>query len=329
MGSKYPFKNLVFQGGGVLGVTYAGAVRVLESEGILEQVEGVAGTSAGAMASMLLGLRYNVDQMEAILLDTDFKRFTTEAKPLDFRDRYGWYSVRPLRDWLRGLIQKAGEHLQGKDLTGDESFADFQKLGCREIRVFATDLNTRSIAEFNVERTPDIRVVDAVTASLSIPAFFQSFQFPDNKPNNHIYVDGGALLNYPIMAFDPRRGKVNQETLGFVLDEDDDLGAVSDLGFGTFRNWAEHLYETVKRVQFNLLSMHEEHKERTAFLDVGMISPVDFEISHEQKLELIENGKRGTEDYLRLYRLKSNPVYRLLKKAGLIDRPARKNSPSS
>ncbi|MCR9142560.1 MAG: patatin-like phospholipase family protein [bacterium] len=324
MAANYPFKNLVFQGGGVLGVTYAGVMRVLEAEGVLEQVERVAGTSAGAMASMLIGLRYSVDQLEEILLETDFKNFTTESKPLEFKDRYGWYSVRPLRTWLRGLIQNAGEHLKGEALSGDETFGDLNKLGCREIKVFATDLNTRSIAEFDHESTPDVRVVDAVCASLTIPAFFQSFQFPDNNPNDHIYVDGGALLNYPIMAFDPRRGKVNRETLGFALEEKDDLGSVSDLGFGTFRNWAEHLYETVKRVQSNLLNMHEEHKERTVFLDVGTISPVDFEITHEEKLELIENGKRATEDYLRLYRSRSNPVYKLLKKVGLVGSSGRK-----
>ncbi len=325
MGANLPFKNLVFQGGGVLGVTYAGAVRVLDENDILPSIERVAGTSAGAMASMLLSLRYDVDHLEKILLETDFRQFTTEAKPLDFRDRYGWYSVRPLRDWLRGLIQDAGLHLRGKKLSGDESFADFAKLGCRDIKVFATDLNTRSIAEFHRERTPDVRVVDAVCASLSIPAFFQSFQFPDGNPNDHIYVDGGALLNYPIMAFDPRRGKVNQETLGFALDEKDEFGTVSDLGFGTFRNWAEHLYETVKRVQFNLLNMHEEHKERTVFLDVGTVSPVDFEITHERKLELIENGKRATRDYLRWYRSKSNPVYRLLKSVGLMRSASRRS----
>ena len=323
MTAHYPFKNLVFQGGGVLGVCYAGAVRVLHEEGILEQVERVAGTSAGAIASLLLALRYDVDHIEKVLLKTDFKQFTTEAKPLEFRDRYGWDSVRPLHEWFRNHIKSAGEHL-GREMTGDETFADFQDLGCRGIKVFATDLNTRSVAEFHVERTPHIRVVDAVCASLSIPAFFQSFQFPDGKPNKHIYVDGGALLNYPIMAFDPRRGnKVNQETIGFSLEENDNLGVESDLGYGTFRNWAEHLYETVKRVQLNLLNMHEEHKARTVFIDVGTISPVDFEITLEQKQELIENGRRATQDYLQWYRYKTGLLYRTLKTFGLVGRASR------
>lgn len=318
MGASYPFHNLVFQGGGVLGVTYAGVVRVLADEGILDQIERVAGTSAGAIASLLLSLRYPVDRLEAILMETDFRSFTTESRPLEFKDRYGWYTVRPLQNWLRERVVEASDYLkpagQLDGLSGNETFADFSAMGCREIKVYATDLNTRSIAEFSYAKTPKVSVVDAVTASLSIPAFFQSFQFPDSNPNDHIYVDGGALLNYPIMAFDPPRGKVNKETLGFALEEQDSFGVVSDLGFGTFRLWAEHLYETVKRMQTNLVSMNPDHSRRTVFLDVGTISPVDFEISDDEKEELIEAGKRATQDYLRLHKTRSNPIFRLLKR---------------
>ena len=41
-------KNLVFKGGGVLGIAYAGAIEILEEKQILQQVQRVAGTSAGA-----------------------------------------------------------------------------------------------------------------------------------------------------------------------------------------------------------------------------------------------------------------------------------------
>ena len=43
----YHFKNLVFEGGGVKGIAYVGAMEVLDKEGILNNIERVAGTSAG------------------------------------------------------------------------------------------------------------------------------------------------------------------------------------------------------------------------------------------------------------------------------------------
>ena len=47
--SKYHFRNLVFEGGGVKGIAYVGALEVLDQEGILKDIKRVAGTSAGAM----------------------------------------------------------------------------------------------------------------------------------------------------------------------------------------------------------------------------------------------------------------------------------------
>jgi len=41
-------ENLVFEGGGVKGIAYAGAVQSLKNHSLLEKVKRVAGTSAGA-----------------------------------------------------------------------------------------------------------------------------------------------------------------------------------------------------------------------------------------------------------------------------------------
>lgn len=306
---RYPFKNLVFKGGGVLGVAYAGVVEVLARERILDAVENLAGTSAGAIASLLLSLRYDAVTLREIMLDLDFKRFTAKAEPLRFQDRYGWYSSEPVREWLEERIRKA--RAPG-ELSGKETFQEFKQLGCRNLLVFATSLNTRSSVEFSAAKTPDVRVVDAVLASLSIPGFFQSFQFPGNNPNNHIYVDGGAIMNFPITAFDvPARDKrrpprANPETIGFHLELLGTEAPASDLGFGTFGKWAQLLYETVKDLQSMMLLTYPEHFERTVFIDNGGISPIDFEITLEQKQWLIESGKQAVEGFLKLYRYKNS-----------------------
>ena len=45
-------ENLVFKGGGVLGIAYAGAIESLEEKGLLKNIKRVAGTSAGSNTSM-------------------------------------------------------------------------------------------------------------------------------------------------------------------------------------------------------------------------------------------------------------------------------------
>ena len=54
MPDAYRFRNLVFEGGGVKGVAYVGALNELHKRGILDSIERVGGTSAGAINAVLL-----------------------------------------------------------------------------------------------------------------------------------------------------------------------------------------------------------------------------------------------------------------------------------
>jgi NTE family protein len=55
----YSYKNLALEGGGVRGLAYAGALEVLEQKDILRNVERVAGSSAGAIAGLMISLGYD------------------------------------------------------------------------------------------------------------------------------------------------------------------------------------------------------------------------------------------------------------------------------
>ena len=70
---RYPFRNLVFQGGGAKAFAYHGALRVLENERILPHIERVAGVSAGAALAALLSMRLDVDEIVKVYqtFDTD------------------------------------------------------------------------------------------------------------------------------------------------------------------------------------------------------------------------------------------------------------------
>ncbi len=46
----------MFEGGGVKGIAYVGALDVLKAKEILKNIERVGGTSAGAINAILLGL---------------------------------------------------------------------------------------------------------------------------------------------------------------------------------------------------------------------------------------------------------------------------------
>jgi hypothetical protein len=72
---NYPYKNLVFEGGGVKGVAYAGVFEVLEQRQITPQIESVAGTSAGAITATMMALNYSADEFLKIMTTLNFEKF--------------------------------------------------------------------------------------------------------------------------------------------------------------------------------------------------------------------------------------------------------------
>ncbi|MFO7642865.1 MAG: patatin-like phospholipase family protein, partial [Desulfosarcina sp.] len=50
------FRNLVFEGGGVKGIAYVGAMQVLAQRGLLEDILRVGGTSVGAIQALMVAL---------------------------------------------------------------------------------------------------------------------------------------------------------------------------------------------------------------------------------------------------------------------------------
>lgn len=67
--------NLVFEGGGVKGISYVGALQELEARGKLKDVQRVGGTSAGAITTLLVGLGFTPDQIKEEMADLDFTYF--------------------------------------------------------------------------------------------------------------------------------------------------------------------------------------------------------------------------------------------------------------
>jgi NTE family protein len=69
------FRNLVFEGGGVRGIAYVGAMKVMEQHGALEHIFRVGGTSAGAINALIYALGYDLSDQNDILDRTNFAKF--------------------------------------------------------------------------------------------------------------------------------------------------------------------------------------------------------------------------------------------------------------
>lgn len=86
--SKFPkklrpeeVKYLALEGGGGKGFAYLGAIELLDERKILEQIEGVAGTSAGAITALMISLKMNSKEITEKIKNTDFNSFFDAALP--------------------------------------------------------------------------------------------------------------------------------------------------------------------------------------------------------------------------------------------------------
>lgn len=251
----YHFKNLVFEGGGVKGIAYIGAMQVLHSNGILSDIQRVGGTSAGAINATLFALGFTNTEQRKILKNLNFKNFMDDSwgvlRDADrLIDKFGWYKGDFFREWIGKLI----ENRLG---SSHATFRDLKEAGRPDLYVYETNLSTRFGERFSYEHTPTVRVADAVRISMSIPLFFAAVR----NIRNDVYVDGGVLNNYPIKLFDRKKYIVsdnkkkmalmtdyyekenesflkknpssspyifNKQTLGFRLDSKQEIGVFRD-----------------------------------------------------------------------------------------------------
>jgi NTE family protein len=291
---SYKFTNLVFEGGGVKGIAYAGALQVLTDCGILPQIKQVAGTSAGAITATLVALGYTAPEIKSIIMDMDFKKFEDGWDPLRLPTEYGLYKGDAFLTWIQKMI--AGKARKGPNAT----FADLYDQSGIGLFVFATDLNIYDVKQFSHLDTPNVPIAEAVRASMSIPMFFKAWKFSNNLPDDHIYVDGGVVLNYPLTVFDSPQFPDNPQTLGFFLYDKNGNKKPNTLAYDQLIPYCKALFETLLDSQVIDFDNNESMEKRSVKIDDFGIAATDFELTQQQKEQLYKSGLYYTEAYLKI-----------------------------
>jgi len=326
----YPFRNLVFEGGGVKGIAYVGALDILREKGILKDIKRVGGTSAGAINAILVALDYTMEDTQDILMTLDFNNFMDDSWGI-IRDskrlikKYGWYKGDFFHTWIGNRI---------KEKTGSENstFNDLKNQKFKDIYLIGTNLSTGFAEVFSYEHTPRMRVADAIRISMSIPLFFAAVR----NIRDDVYVDGGVFNNYPVKLFDrkkyvqtkdlakhirtpeyynsanatmPKTSSeyiYNKETLGFRLDTKQEIAVFRDGGepqhekIDDFFEYSWALLKSIMNVQNNT-HMHSDDWHRTVYIDTLDVNTTDFDLNVEKKRSLVAEGKSGVNKYFEWY----------------------------
>lgn len=329
-----PYKNLVFSGGGVLGIAYLGALRYFYETQIFSSVENLAGTSAGAITACLSCFNLPFSDLETLLGSLDYSKvpdkddqddriFTPDG---DFRSipqtikaqldkifgnidcvyrlikSYGWYSSQYFYSWIQAQIATQFDPNKKKP---PYTFADFEnpslhidKRPFKRLFIVGTDINRSVSRVFSYDATPNMEVAEAVRISMSVPLLFESISsdLGDSQSRTAtLYVDGGMLYNYPIDLFD--QDYTPDETLGLYFNSINKSANLNNIV--EFISAALSCSGSIQRA---LLDMNPQNLKRSISIYTSDISAFNFNIvtGDETYNFLVEQGYRAAEVYFSL-----------------------------
>jgi NTE family protein len=309
-------KNLVFEGAGLRGIAYCGAIKELENRKLIAGIEKVGGTSAGAVTALCISLGYTSDEIAQLLYATNFKKFNDGrfffAGGINRIKKYfGWYRGEKLDRWLEKII---------KDKTGNENitFEQLYEKGYKDLYVTATALNQQKLLILSRYNYPRMKVKDAVRVSMSIPFYFEApyidaegrlIRRPVNTQGLDIMVDGGLTGNFPIHIFDSvytrnsrKEYVANTATLGFRIDNERQIESdkkereLVNMPVTSLKEYTAAFYNMMIE-NLNRQSLSTDDWKRTVSISDAEIAPRIRKLSKAEITSLITNGNIATKEY--------------------------------
>jgi NTE family protein len=307
--TKPVIRNLVFEGAGIRGIAYCGAIKEMESAGLMRPIEKVGGTSAGAIVALTISLGYTGTEIQDIIAKTNFKKFNDGryliAGGFNRTNKYfGWFRGRRIETWLEEIINKKTGH-------ADITFEEMYQMGFKELYITGTCLNKQKLIIFSHETYPNMKVKDAVRISMSIPLYFESvfidkdgkvIHHPKNKKGLDVMVDGGLTGNFPVRIFDSG-ATTNFATLGFRIDRDEQIRNdresknIASMPVGNFKQYLVAFYNIIIE-NLNRQQLTAEDWQRSVSISDGKIGPRIRKLSEKEINVLIENGSFAMKSFL-------------------------------
>ncbi len=302
-------KNLVFEGAGIRGIAYCGAIQEMETMNMMSKIEKVGGTSSGAMVALTLSLGYSGKEIENIISTTKFKKFNDGSFFFigginRLNKYYGWYKGKKIEKWLGKIIeQKTG--------NPDITFEELHQKGFKDLYVTGTSLQKQKAIIFSRQTFPNMKVRDAVRISSSVPLYFEPIFIdstgklifhPKQTHGLDVLVDGGIVENFPIHIFDKETPDTN--TIGFRLDHDDQIESdkqtkeLAEMEIGNLNEYFRAFYSIVIE-NLNRQNLTAIDWQRTISISDGNVEPRVRKLLKEEIDILIGNGRKAVKDHFK------------------------------
>ena len=287
----------VFSGGGIKGFALIGAYEALEKKGL--QFKRLAGTSAGSIIAALILVGYSSAEIKKMMDEINLSELLDSRKtiiPFPFAKwlfiyrHLGLYKGDAIEAWLALKLAEKG-------------VVTFGDLPPGALRVVASDLTTSQILVLpddlkNYGIIPEkFPVAKAIRMSCSIPYFFEPVKLrpPTGKS---IIVDGGVLSNFPIWLFDNEGTIQTRPVLGIKLSGNSMQQKPNKIDNAIELYSA--LFETMQKAH-DARYISRRHEKNIIFIPVEGGITTEFSLGPEKKGELIDLGRKSTDQFLKTW----------------------------
>ena len=156
----------------------------------------------------------------------------------------------------------------------------------KKLILTGTCLNTGKAVYFSYEKYPNMRVLDALRITISVPILFDPVKF-----NDRYYVDGGCIDNYPISLFNDELENVIGIHLG-DQPKKNEICNVVDYFISIFnclqQFHCKNSYKGYEKYTLNVCSNNNS-------------SLTNFEIDKQMLLDMFKDGAIAMTNFLNNY----------------------------
>ena len=246
------WKYLVIGPGAMGFFAYLGAASCLWDK--IKDIDCIAGSSCGSILAFLMSLGKTPREIYDLTIDLEFiELFKPSIK--NMITTYGTIDHSQIRQSLVDICER------------DPTFSEIQK----DLYISAYNLTYKRIEYFSKYTHPDMKVIDAVCASISVPFVFAPFVY-----NDSVYVDGAINEVYPLGPF---MNKLRNEVLILHVQQTEQSYSTHD-----FFSYVTHIVVAI------LASRNDYNIPKSTILVDSTINLFDFKMPNETKDALFNIG---------------------------------------
>lgn len=274
------FKTVCLSGGGVNGYAQIGMLQYLYENGQLDLLDTIVATSVGTIVGFLYLMEIPPLGIQEVLCLLDPLLCLTFSCVEDFFEKYG---VDSGEYFIAQLVDILVSHNMNPLIT----FKQLQLVQKKRLIICGTRVNTHDAFYFSSKSTPDMKILEAVRISISIPFLFSSVQY-----NGDYYVDGFLTDNYPIdYAIKDYKSRYPFEELRVIGCL---LVSLIPRSCDTFENYIYNIFSCVLKKNIK----DKEVEENTTIKINFDNSPINFNLSLVEKKELFRIGYEKTRNFI-------------------------------